>query len=933
MTTATEESRTYIFGSFELIPARRLLLNSGKPVNLGSRAFDVLITLIESAGETISNATIMARAWPSTTVDEASVRVHISALRKLLGGGQGTNRFIANVPGRGYVFVAPVTRAQDRPAAKPREPSSPGHLPTPSAGVIGRAPVIARLVAQMSRHRFVTIVGTGGIGKTTMALAVAEAVAGAYPDGTWFVPLASLPASSLVANAVGAAIGLTTTGPGTLPGLTASLRDKRALIVFDNCEHVIDGAAGAAEAILKAAPHVSILATSRIPLRAEGEWRHRLEPLETPPDRDGITAAEALANPAVELFYERARASIGDFEITDANAPVVCEVCRRLDGVPLALELAAAQVGTLGINVLARGLNDRFALLTLGHRTALPHQQTLRATMDWSYDLLSAAEQRVLQRLAVFRCDFTIEAASTVAGDSELADSGVLLHLANLATKSLLAADISGDVTLFRMFETTRIYALEHLNESGAMDDVARRHAQYFLSLLATLDDERKALPPDAYTALLRRHADEIHAALDWAFSPTGDPGIGLALTLAAIPLWFELFHIGVAHVRLEQALDHAVPGSEDEMRLRIAIGHALWYIGSGTATIEPTFTRVLDIAERIGATTAPMQALWGLWASCRGRGDYPAALVMARRFADAADRAGDVGAMHLADRILGLTYHFLGDQAVARGFTERALRHPDHLDSSSGLGYQVETPVAMSAQLARILWLQGFPDRARAAASDAIAAARHSGHPYAMVYALAFGSAPVALWTGDMTEAARFVEQLVAHTAGNRRTEQWVRYFASVLKLRGGNDADALVASFVEPRVDLFPGQLLDELVSQGTMAVPMPGPESSQILWNTPELLRVDAELLLWHDVPDAAATAEARLHRALAIAREQTALSWELRAAMSLARLWQRQARSSDAYALLAATYARFTEGFDTDDLVQARSLLSSLEPAAQ
>ena len=933
MTTTAEENKPYIFGSFELVPERRQLLNSGKPVNLGSRAFDVLITLVKSRGDTVSNATIMARAWPATTVDEASVRVHISALRKLLGDGRGTNRFIANVPGRGYVFVAPVTRGQELTAAKPSDQLPPRSLPTPAADIVGRAPVIARLVALLSRHRFLTIVGIGGIGKTTVALAVSEAAADAYPDGTWFVPLASLPTSSLVSSAVGGALGLATTGPDTLPVLTASLRDKQALIVLDNSEHVTDGAAEVAEAILKAAPRVSILVTSRIPLRAEGEWRHRLEPLETPSHHDDITAAEALAHPAVELFYERARASSGEFAITDANAPLVCEVCRRLDGVPLALELAAAQIGTLGISVLARGLNDRFALLTLGHRTALPHQQTLRATMDWSYDLLTATEQRVLQRLAVFRGDFTTEAAFAVAGDAELADSAVLLHIASLATKSLLATDISGDVTYFRLFETTRIYAIERLKETAALDDVARRHAEYFLALLATLDEERQAQPPDAHTALLRRHGDEIHAALDWAFSPTGDTGIGLALTLAAIPLWFELFQLVVAHARLEQALDHAAPDSEDEMRLRIAIGHALWYIGSGTAAIEPTFTRVLEIAEPIGATTAQTQALWGLWASCRGRGDYPAALTMARRFADAADRTGDVSAMHLADRILGLTNHFLGDQPIARSFTERALRHPEHLDSSLGLGYQVETPVAMAAQLARILWLQGFPDRAKLAATDAIEAARQSGHPFAMVYGLAFGSASVALWTGDIPEATRVIERLIARTAGNRRTEQWVRYFASVLKLRGGNDTDALVASFVEPRVDLFPVQLFDELVTQGTIPVPMPGPEPSQVLWNTAELLRIDAELLLWHNGPDAAANAEARLRRALAIAQEQTALSWELRATMSLARLWQRQGRNSEAYELLAAAHAKFTEGFGTSDLLQARSLLDSLAPAAQ
>jgi predicted ATPase len=284
---------------------------------------------------------------------------------------------------------------------------------------------------------------------------------------------------------------------------------------------------------------------------------------------------------------------------------------------------------------------------------------------------------------------------------------------------------------------------------------------------------------------------------------------------------------------------------------------------------------------------------------------------------------------MHLADRILGLTHHFLGHQPTAREFTQRALRHAHHLDSSLGLGYQVETPVAMAAQLARILWLQGFPDQAMGAATDAMTAARKSGHSFAMVYALAFGSVPVALWTGDIAEAGRMVELLIGHTASNQRTEQWVRCFAGVLRLRSGNESESLVASFMEPRVDLFPVHRIADLLSHESMPVPLPDPELVDVLWNTPELLRVDAELLLWHNAPGAGAAAEAKLLRALEIAREQTAMSWELRVATSLAPLWQRHGRTAKAYDLLSETYAKFTEGFGTSDLIRVRGLIKDLE----
>src|SRR5262249_45314061 len=304
-----------------------------------------------------------------------------------------------------------------------------------------------------------------------------------------------------------------------------------------------------------------------------------------------------------------------------------------------------------------------------------------------------------LRRVAIFAGPFSLEAACAVTAETVTADA-TAVGISDLVGKSLVIRIADPASAQFRLLETTRAYALDRLNASGALAEVARRHAHHGLRVLATVDDRRRSMPADHFLSTLRRYADEIHTALEWAFSAVGDPAIGLAMTIAAIPLWFELFQIVVARTRLKQALSYAEPGSDQEMRLRIAIGHALWYIGPESAAIEPIFTRALEIAERVGATSVRTQALWGLWASCRCRAAYPAALEMARRFADVAESTGDVGAMHLADRILGLTHHFLGHQPTAREFTQRALSHAHHLDSSLGLGYQVETPVAMAAQL-----------------------------------------------------------------------------------------------------------------------------------------------------------------------------------------------------------------------------------------
>src|SRR5467141_5229252 len=454
------DDEAFAFGSFRLIPAQRMLLEDGKPLRLGSRALDILVTLVEHAGETIRNNQLIARTWPETVVEENALRVHIAALRKALGDGRAGKRYIANIPGRGYSFIAPVAREQRQPAiARPNGAAVRGNLPAPLTRIVGRDDIIAALAAQLAQRRFLTIVGPGGIGKTTVAIAVGESVSASFDDGVWFVGLASLPDPDLVASALSTVLGISLPGVNRISGLAAWLRDKRALIVFDSCEHVIGAVAAIAETILKAAARVSILATSREPLRAEAEWLHRLTSLELPPRSDNLTPEGALQYSAVQLFNERALAIMDGFALGDDDVAPVLEICHRLDGVPLALELAAARVDVFGIKGLAARLDDRFAVLTSGRRTALPRHQTLRAAMDWSYEVLPQTEQIILRRLAVFQGNFTIDAAAAVATDDHISAADVFEGVANLAAKSLVSTDVSSDVIYHRLLDTMRTYA------------------------------------------------------------------------------------------------------------------------------------------------------------------------------------------------------------------------------------------------------------------------------------------------------------------------------------------------------------------------------------------------------------------------------------------------------------------------------------------
>ena len=900
---------------------------------VGGRAFEIMEVLAKSAGELVTKDALMDRIWPGAIVMENTLRVHTMAVRKALGPYRN---LLKTESGRGYRLLGDwIVRRHD--AARPPiglQPmrvsgESPAtNFPATVTRLVGRSAAVARLRDLMSAYRMVTLTGPGGIGKSTLGLKVARRILGEFPDGGWLVELASLSDPALVPPTVAGVLGLRLGSNNIVAESVAhAIGDQKLLLILDNSEHLIGAVAQLAETLLARCPNVTIQATSRETLRIQGEQVYRVPSLDVPAT-DHFEASRILEHSAAELFITRARELGSDFASDTHALSMIAAICRHLDGIPLAIELAAARATALGIDHVAARLGERFALLTGGRRTALPRHQTLRATLDWSYRLLSAAERELLNCLAIFAGAFSLEAARAVVAAgmdaSEIDDS-----IADLVGKSLVARTAEPLTAEFRLLETTRVYARDRLNESGALAAVARRHARYLLGLLGNFEAERRSQPSDAYHAVLRRRADEIHAGLEWAFSPAGDPEIGVTVTIAAVPLWFGLFQMSVARARLEQALLRVPADADQAMRLHIALGQTLWYTSPNNDLIDPTFTRALEIAERLGATAVRMQALWGMWAARRGRGDYPVALEMGRRFADAANSVSDRGAIHLADRILGLTHHYLGDQQIAREFTERALRNPHLLDASSGLGYQVETPVAMAGQLARILWLQGFADQARAAAADAVMTARKGEHPFAMVYALTIASVPVSLWTGEVEKARQQVDMLVAYVPGNPGAEQWRLFYAGVIRLRDGGEREKLIASFLETRADHFSFPRFIELMSQGNTPVPVPDEEPEQLLWNTPELLRVDAELLLWHDAPGAVTAAEAKLLRALEIARRQLALSWELRIATSLARLWRRHGRAAEARDLLAAAYGKFTEGFGTSDLIYARGLMADIE----
>jgi predicted ATPase/DNA-binding winged helix-turn-helix (wHTH) protein len=475
---ADRVDRNLQFGPFELSSRERVLRRGGVAVPLGSRALDILIYLAERPGEVIAKQELIDHVWPHVTVEEGSIRVHVAAIRKALGDGQFGDRYIANIKGRGYSFVGavvPLAGSMESGSDRSRQ----GRLLVRPPMMIGRETVIGEVGDKLRNERFVTLLGPGGIGKTTIALAVGRAAVEEFGGKVYFVGLESLTDSHHVAGAVATSLGLALKSNEPGLELVDLIRSRKLLIILDCCEHVIEAVALVAEQLCQQTEQVYLLATSRELLKVKGEHCWRVLSLDYPPDGSEQTVNAVLRYPAVQLFIRRVAARAGSFVLTDEAAAFVAEMCRKLDGLPLAIELAAGQVAAFGIKNTAARLVSRPELLKISHRTAIPRHRTLKATLDWSYDLLSDGERIVFRCISPFVGYFTLEGARYAAGGLGAGAGETFDAIAGLVEKSLIATRIDETQAQYRLLDTTRAYALEKLEEHAEADAVLRRHAEY----------------------------------------------------------------------------------------------------------------------------------------------------------------------------------------------------------------------------------------------------------------------------------------------------------------------------------------------------------------------------------------------------------------------------------------------------------------------
>jgi predicted ATPase/DNA-binding winged helix-turn-helix (wHTH) protein len=950
------QKQIYCCGPLEIDLDRRELRSAGAELPIGSRAFGIIEILVKSAGDVVDKRELMRQVWPGTFVEENTLHAHISAVRKALGSDQG---LLKTVTGRGYQLLGAWTlkeperrrsAAQIEPAPA-RATAASTNLPVVSQLLIGRAGALDHLQEFLATHRIVTLTGAGGIGKTALAREIARRLLADYNGDVRFVELASISSEAVVLSTVATALGLRFGGDEiSARALAASIKDRKVLIVLDNCEHLVDAVATLAETVTRTCPQVSILATSRELLRIDGEYVYRVHALDVPSGE--MEFETALQQSAVQLLVARTKALLSDFAPRSEDLPIIVSICRRLDGIPLAIEFAAARVATLGLQQVAARLDDRFALLTSGRRMAIDRHQTLRATLDWSYRLLSESEKRLFRRLAVFSGGFTLEAAAAIMKDEEDSSTIALDDIASLVSKSFLTLDGPAFGDRWRLLETIRAYALEKLAESGEGPRISRQHAEFFQRFMAGANLGSRVGPGTHDIGRFAGEIDNVRAALDWSFSSTGDVAIGVNLTAGFAPVWLHSAQLTECRERIERALNavDVEAGLEKQVRMRLylALGYALVFTMGAVERTRRILTTALAMAEELDDRGAQLSILGGLAALHFMNGESRSALETAERFLGLAHRSGDLAAARIGERLSGNALQFAGRQIEAQARLENVLKLPPLQDNQRGTrSFRYDQHALARAMLARVLWLRGSATQAVAHAKASLKEIRAANDQLSLCWVLYYGVFPVSFMTADFAAAEQAVSMLIDPAIG-LPTGIWrvvARFLQGKLMVARGEDEQgvALLKSAIEVSDNggwtlsypEFLCSLAKGLAATGQHGEAMAAIDKGFLLtsddreqWYQPELMRIKGELLLEETGNASIKAATKCFSEAIDLSRKQGALSWELRAAHSLARLRETLGHGGDARQILGEVYGKFTEGFETPDLVAARATLEAL-----
>ncbi len=933
-----EQADVVSFGPFRLYPGQRKLFCRGIEVRLGGRAMDVLRELAKKKGALVHSDELFAAAWSGVFVHESNLKVTVASLRRTLREYSPSCDYIGNVVGRGYWLssdVRPLSSSDDMPPSAPLP-----ELPT----IVGRDEEIAALCETMAHCRLSTIVGAGGMGKTTVAVAAAQIFEDEAGYAVTFVDLARVVSEEFVASTIAAALGISVEGRDVLPAAASLLARRKALLVLDTCEHVQREVARICDVLLDDTANLRVLATSRRVLASEFERVVWLPPLTVPPEGGDDTVEAVLAYSGPQLLTTLA-SDKASYRIAAKDAPAIAEICRRLDGAPLAIELASSKLKGRSADLVLDELDDRFRRLRRDGPGGPLRQQTLLLTLEWSYALLTRSEADALRAISIFSGTFVTDSAIYLGAALEVVPATVVEAISGLLGKSMLSIDQGAGEPRYRLLNSTRAFARDLLVAHDELDRVSARHAHLQLEILERVNSEQTEMPVRDWQMLCAGHVDDLRKAIDWALHGRRDLFLGIRLVAAGLPLWqtlsldLEISRNCAAALAELDGIECKDPTLELNLAVGLAAANAL--LSNDTEKTIATFQRAIDLARAASDAYAEFRALGALalYAVLRGTQSDPVGTLEA--MGKAAIRTNDPFALWEQQHVYAFWESCLGcfssGHARLEGIFVEMDAYPEQLLTKS----QVNTKLMMRTNFAATAWYAGQIGRAQKLVNETLEMALVVGHGLTLAYCLGTGLIDALLQMGDY-QKAEYAIDLLEKTIDRHGLGAWVaktRCYRAAFeafsersrdpeRLRLAFDGLGGKAANVEHQAyfAILAGAMLeagyiDDVLEISDFVVTL-GTQR----WARPEFLRIKAGTERAKGQID---RAEATLRASLRDTDEIEVPSFKFRAAYDLASLLHERGASIEARELIAPLYNQFSDGFDTRDLQRARELLERLD----
>lgn len=910
----TEEIR---FGEWRLYPTLKLLLHRETAVQMTARAFDVLLELIRAQGQPVSKDTLLARIWGDEIVEENNLQAQVSAIRRALGKDRN---LIVTEFGRGYRFAGLLHHetSSSYPLA-----TTPDIVSVSLTPLLGRDTALAEVSELLQMHSLVSVLGPAGTGKTRFARELGERLRSHYRDGVRIAELAQIGEPVHLWPELSQALHIPFSPAQDDQIARQRLAQLQCLLIVDNCEHLVHAVGEVVLQLLVIAPNITLLLTSQAPLQIAGEIRYLLPPLAVPDST--LPASDALRSfPTVRLFVERGQACWRDFHPDDETLWLIGDLCRHLDGIPLAIELAASRLPVMSVQEIHAGLDDRFPLLSNpSGAAALPRHQTIKTAVDWSYQLLNDREQRLFRSLGIFTDTFTVESVTNIDEVSGYDRWAIVNDLQRLLALSLLQVVSHIPVTRFRLLETLRMYAIEKLREREEYAGLSRAHNGYCRNIARRAMTDWLMLSTADWREKYGYLLNDLRAALQRTLLHQGDIAVGADILQFMVPFWVEysLYDECRRYIQplLQAENDPVALLREQRMTLSAAVGKASTWASGPTPATHVAWSTALTLGEQIADDEVRLQAHYGLWLYHLRTGGLDEALHHAETMCRLSDKLHDDEAFATGLRLRGVALHFLGQHDEGRTELERALRWFEQSRAAHPFRFGLDQQAAGRAFLSRVLWLKGETGAAREMARQAVRRATGLRHVCSLCCALAEGVCMTAALNRDVRRVVRAASWLV-RLASNNGLLFWRTYGELFLVwANAGSQANDLLASLSATGLDWQYSPLLMEM--QTELARQWDHHEGRNSQWVIPELLRLKARIVPQEE-------REMLLSQALELARRQNAPAWILRIVNDLAPLLVASGKRDSAVLLLTSAMTGVDTNHPGKDLRQASELSTRL-----